>query len=54
MADYPHLFTPITLAGHRLKNRIVFGAHTTNMGEDGCQRRSKFSPKGGVKLYHLM
>jgi len=35
MADYPHLFTPITLAGHRLKNRIVFGAHTTNMGEDG-------------------
>ena len=35
MAEYPHLFTPITLAGHRLKNRIVFGAHTTNMGEDG-------------------
>ena len=35
MANYPHLFTPITVGGHTLKNRIVFGAHTTNMAEDG-------------------
>jgi len=35
MADHPHLFSPITLAGHRLKNRILFGAHTANTGEDG-------------------
>ena len=35
MASYPHLFTPVALRGLTLKNRIVFGAHTTNMGEDG-------------------
>ena len=33
--SFTHLFTPLTL-GHRvLKNRVVFGAHTTNMAVDG-------------------
>ena len=35
MTTYPTLFTPITVGSHTLKNRIVFGAHTTNMSEDG-------------------
>ncbi|WFU12080.1 FAD-dependent oxidoreductase (plasmid) [Rhizobium sp. CB3090] len=32
---FPHLFSTIELAGHRLRNRIVFGAHTANMAEGG-------------------
>ncbi|MHA6645468.1 oxidoreductase [Mesorhizobium sp. A623] len=32
---FPHLFSPITLRGHTLRNRIVFGAHTANMAENG-------------------
>lgn len=32
---FPHLFSPIELRGHRLRNRIVFGAHTANMAEGG-------------------
>ena len=35
VTDFPHIFRPATLAGHTLRNRIVFGAHTTNMAEDG-------------------
>ncbi|MEE2980020.1 MAG: FAD-dependent oxidoreductase [Pseudomonadota bacterium] len=35
MADYTHLFTPIDLRHKTLKNRIVFGAHTSNMSADG-------------------
>ncbi|MBN33647.1 MAG: oxidoreductase [Rhodospirillaceae bacterium] len=32
---FPHLFSPVKLKGHDLKCRIVFGAHTPNMSEDG-------------------
>ena len=32
---FPHLFAPLTLRGHTLRNRIVFGAHTANMAENG-------------------
>lgn len=32
---FPHLFSPATLAGHTLRNRIVFGAHTANMAKGG-------------------
>lgn len=32
---FPRLFAPLDLAGHRLRNRIVFGAHTTNMAQGG-------------------
>ncbi len=32
---YPHLFEPAKLRHLTLKNRIVFGAHTANMGENG-------------------
>jgi 2,4-dienoyl-CoA reductase-like NADH-dependent reductase (Old Yellow Enzyme family) len=32
---YPRLFAPIDLRGHRLRNRIVFGAHTANMAIEG-------------------
>ncbi len=38
MADhpqFPHLFSPVKLNGHELKCRVVFGAHTANMAEDG-------------------
>ena len=32
---FPRLFEPLTLRHKILKNRIVFGAHTANMAEDG-------------------
>jgi len=32
---YRHIFKPIQLRHTMLKNRIVFGAHTTNMSENG-------------------
>lgn len=32
---YRKLFSPIDLRGHSLRNRIVFGAHTTNMAVEG-------------------
>lgn len=33
--SFPRLFSPIDLRGRTLRNRIVFGAHTTNMSEQG-------------------
>ena len=38
-APFPHLFTPLTLRHVTLRNRIVFGAHTANMAEDGLPGR---------------
>ena len=32
---FPRLFSPLDLRGHRLRNRIVFGAHTANMAVEG-------------------
>ena len=32
---FPRLFSTVNLRGHSLRNRIVFGAHTTNMSENG-------------------
>ena len=32
---FPHLFSPVKLRDKELKCRIVFGAHTANMAEDG-------------------
>ena len=32
---FPHLFTPLTIRGTTLKNRLTFGAHTANMSVDG-------------------
>jgi 2,4-dienoyl-CoA reductase-like NADH-dependent reductase (Old Yellow Enzyme family)/thioredoxin reductase len=32
---FPHLFSPLILRSHTLRNRIVFGAHTTNMAAEG-------------------
>ena len=34
-SPYPHLFAPLALRHLTLKNRIVFGAHTANMSEEG-------------------
>ncbi|MCP5074537.1 MAG: FAD-dependent oxidoreductase [Rhodobacteraceae bacterium] len=33
--SFSHIFNPVTLRHKTLKNRIVFGAHTTNMAADG-------------------
>jgi 2,4-dienoyl-CoA reductase-like NADH-dependent reductase (Old Yellow Enzyme family) len=33
--NFPHLFEPLQLGHKTLKNRLVFGAHTANMSEDG-------------------
>ncbi len=35
MTAFPHVFQPLRLRNRTLKNRIVFGAHTTNMAQDG-------------------
>ena len=32
---FPRLFSPVQLGTRTLRNRIVFGAHTANMGENG-------------------
>ncbi|UWQ04798.1 FAD-dependent oxidoreductase [Aliiroseovarius crassostreae] len=32
---FPHIFKPVRLRHKTLKNRVVFGAHTTNMAVDG-------------------
>ncbi len=33
--SFSHVFRPLKLRHKTLKNRVVFGAHTTNMAEDG-------------------
>ncbi len=33
--SHPRLLSPLTLRGFTLRNRIVFGAHTANMAEEG-------------------
>ncbi|PZQ97928.1 MAG: oxidoreductase [Cereibacter sphaeroides] len=35
MSQHPRLMSPITLRGQTLRNRIVFGAHTANMSDQG-------------------
>lgn len=35
MTHHPHLLAPLTLRGQTLRNRIVFGAHTNNMSDQG-------------------
>ncbi len=39
MSTYPRLSQPLALRGHTLRNRIVFGAHTANMSENGLPGR---------------
>lgn len=33
--SFPNLFAPLKLGPHALRNRVVFGAHTTNMAKGG-------------------
>lgn len=35
MSQHRHLLSPLSLRGQTLRNRIVFGAHTNNMAENG-------------------
>ena len=35
MTAFPHVFRPLRLRHKTLRNRVVFGAHTTNMARDG-------------------
>ncbi len=35
MTRYPRLMFPMKLRDHALRNRIVFGAHTANMSDQG-------------------
>jgi 2,4-dienoyl-CoA reductase-like NADH-dependent reductase (Old Yellow Enzyme family) len=34
-SSFPHLTSPLKIGTHTLRNRIVFGAHTSNMAVDG-------------------
>lgn len=52
---FPHLLTPLTLRGRRLRNRIVLTAHTTSFGQDGVpgvRARAYYEARaaGGVGL----
>ena len=40
--QFPNLFSPVKLNGHTLKCRIVFGAHTANMSENGLPTEKHF------------
>lgn len=33
--EFPHIFKPLKLRHKTLRNRIVFGAHTANMAQNG-------------------
>jgi 2,4-dienoyl-CoA reductase-like NADH-dependent reductase (Old Yellow Enzyme family) len=35
MTAFANLFSPLTIRGATLRNRIVFGSHTANMAQDG-------------------
>jgi 2,4-dienoyl-CoA reductase-like NADH-dependent reductase (Old Yellow Enzyme family) len=35
MSNFSRLLQPLTLRGHTLRNRVVFGAHTNNMSDMG-------------------
>ncbi len=35
MTNHPRLMQPLQMRGHTLRNRIVFGAHTANMSDQG-------------------
>ena len=35
MTPHRHLLSPVALRGHTLRNRVVFGAHTANMSDQG-------------------
>lgn len=41
-----HVFSPVKLRHKTLRNRIIFGAHTTNMARDGL-------PRGQALAYYL-
>ena len=52
---FPQLFSPIELRGHPLRNRIVFGAHTANMSEQGLPGKRHLAyyserAKGGAAM----
>ena len=55
MSQFSHLEQPLTLRGKKLKNRIVFGAHTANMSEGGLpgeQHRAYYEERaiGGAAM----
>ena len=41
-AAFPNLFSPLKLGGATLKNRIVFGAHTPNLSQEGIPGKRHF------------
>lgn len=40
MSSYKHLFAPVEIRHKTLRNRVVFGAHTTNMAQGGLPGRA--------------
>ncbi len=43
---FPHLFAPLDLRHKTLKHRLNFGAHTTNVAEDGLiDARAESGPR---------
>lgn len=55
VSDYPHVFSPFTLGGIHLKNRIFISGHTTNFGENTLPSDKDVAyhaerAKGGVGL----
>jgi 2,4-dienoyl-CoA reductase-like NADH-dependent reductase (Old Yellow Enzyme family) len=53
--SFDHLFSPLQLRHKTLQNRVVFGAHTTNMAQDGLpgQRHLRYyleRARGGAAM----
>ena len=54
-ASFPHLFTPLSLRGHEIRNRILSTGHQTWLAEEGRPGEALIAyherrAKGGVGL----
>ena len=43
---FPLLFSPIEIRGRSLRNRIIFGAHTSNISEHGLPSALELQDSG--------
>ena len=51
LADRP-LLAPVKLGSRQLRNRVVFGAHTTNLAEDGVPgaRMTQYAARAAIAI----
>lgn len=51
MTQHPRLMSPLKLRDHTLRNRIVFGAHTANMSDQGDARAAVREVSAGTRAW---